>query len=181
MELFDLFRAFFTVGICTFGGGPAMFPVLTRELAVKRDYTTEEELADYYAIGQCTPGVIAVNVATFIGYKRRGILGGIVSTAGLVCPSIIIITLIAAFLQNFMDITWVQHAFSGLRAGVCALMVTAVLRLVRKAVKNVFGIIVCAIVFCLFMFVSVSPVILVVSAALLGVLYQVLYNKGGKK
>ena len=106
----DLFLTFAKVGVCTFGGGYAMLPILQREVVENKGWATEEELTDYFAIGQCTPGVIAVNTATFIGYKYKGIIGGILTTLGVVFPSLIIITLIAAFLSNFAHIPAVQHA-----------------------------------------------------------------------
>ena len=119
--LIDLFLTFARVGVCTFGGGYAMLPILQRELVENKKWSTEEELADYYAVGQCTPGVIAVNTATFVGRSQAGVAGGIFATLGLVFPSIVIILVIAAFLQNFMHIQWVVHAFNGVRAGVVAL------------------------------------------------------------
>ena len=110
-EYLDLFLTFARIGGLTFGGGYAMLPILQREVVEKRGWATENELSDYYAIGQCTPGIIAVNVATFIGNKRKGVLGGIIATFGVVFPSLVIITLIAAFLQNFADLEIVKHAF----------------------------------------------------------------------
>lgn len=132
----DLFLTFAKVGVCTFGGGYAMLPIMQRELADNKGWTTEDQLADYYAVGQCTPGVIAVNTATFVGAAQGGIVGGIVATLGLVFPSIVIILVIAAFLQNFMHLQWVNHAFNGVRAGVVALILTSVIKLFKGAVKD---------------------------------------------
>ena len=109
----DLYLTFARIGVCTFGGGYAMLPILQREVVENRHWATEDELMDYYAIGQCTPGVIAVNTSTFIGYKTHGILGGIAATAGMITPSLIIITIIAAFIQQFAHLAVVQHAFAG--------------------------------------------------------------------
>ena len=125
----DLFLTFARVGVCTFGGGYAMLPILQREIVEKKEWATEAELTDYFAIGQCTPGVIAVNTATFVGQKQKSIPGGIVATLGLVFPSIVIILVIAAFLQNFADLPVVIHAFAGVRACVCALILSSVLKL----------------------------------------------------
>ena len=136
-EYLDMFLTFARIGGLTFGGGYAMLPILQREVVEKRGWATENELSDYYAIGQCTPGIIAVNVATFIGNKRRGILGSIVATLGVVFPSLIIITLIAAFLQNFADLEIVKHAFAGVRVGVCVLVFNAVVKLWKKAVIDI--------------------------------------------
>ena len=126
-ELWELFWTFAKIGVVTFGGGLSMLPVLQREIVEKRAWASEDELLDYYAIGQCTPGVIAVNTATFVGNKRKGISGGIVATLGLVFPSLIIITLIAAFLRNISELEAVQNAFAGIRACVCVLVSHAVI------------------------------------------------------
>ncbi len=133
----DLFLTFARVGACTFGGGYAMLPILQRELVEKKGWCSEEELADYFAIGQCTPGIIAVNTATFVGRKQKGNLGGVAATLGLVFPSVVIITLIAAFLRGFAHIEAVGHAFAGVRAAVVALIVSGVLKLGKKTVKDV--------------------------------------------
>ena len=132
----DLFVTFAKVGACTFGGGYAMLPILQRELVEKRSWATEEELSDYYAIGQCTPGIIAVNTATFVGHKQRGVAGGVVATLGLVFPCLVIIMLIAAFLQNFAELPIVIHAFNGVRACVCALILSSVLKLLKGTVVD---------------------------------------------
>ena len=120
----SLFFTFAKIGVCTFGGGYAMLPILQRELVDNKGWATEEELADYYAVGQCTPGVIAVNTATFVGYNRMGWLGGTVATLGVVFPCLVIIMAIAAFLSNFMHLDVVVHAFNGVRAGVVALILS---------------------------------------------------------
>ena len=132
----DLFLTFAKVGVCTFGGGYAMLPILQREVVEKKGWATEEELTDYFAIGQCTPGVIAVNTATFIGQKFKGNLGGTVATLGVVFPSLIIITLIAAFLTNFAELPVVQHALAGINAAVVALIAVSVLKLGKSTLKN---------------------------------------------
>lgn len=115
-KCWKLFWVFAQIGITTFGGGYAMLSILQREVVEKRHWATEEELMDDYAIGQCTPGVIAINTATFIGYKLYGITGGIIATLGVIFPSLLIITSIAAFLLNFADLAIVKHAFDGIRA-----------------------------------------------------------------
>ena len=132
----DLFLTFARVGACTFGGGYAMLPILQREIVEKKEWATEAELTDYFAIGQCTPGVIAVNTATFVGQKQKSIPGGIVATLGLVFPSIVIILVIAAFLQNFADLPVVIHAFAGVRACVCALILSSVLKLRKSSLVD---------------------------------------------
>lgn len=132
----DLFLTFAKVGVCTFGGGYAMLPILQREVVEKKGWATDEELTDYFAVGQCTPGIIAVNTATFIGYKYRGVPGGVLATLGVVFPSLIIITAIAAFLSNFADIPVVRHALAGINAAVVALIASSVVKLGKSTLKN---------------------------------------------
>ena len=132
--LIDLFLTFARIGVCTFGGGYAMLPILQRELVENKKWATETELADYYAVGQCTPGIIAVNTATFVGRSQAGIAGGVIATLGLVFPSLVIIMVIAAFLQNFMHLEFVVHAFNGIRAGVVALILSSVIKLFKNSI-----------------------------------------------
>ena len=132
----DLFLTFAKVGVCTFGGGYAMLPILQREVVEKKGWATEEELTDYFAIGQCTPGVIAVNTGTFIGQKLKGIPGGILATLGVVFPSLVIIMILAAFIQNFAHLPAVIHAFAGVRACICALILSSVIKLGKSALKD---------------------------------------------
>ena len=166
-ELLNLFRTFFAIGGLTFGGGYAMLPMLQREVVEKHGWATEEELLNCFAIGQCTPGIIAVNTATFVGYKQRGVAGGIAATAGVVAPSLIIITLIAMLLQNFMDIAWVQHAFAGVRVAVCALIVQSVVKMAMKSVKSPLQIGLALVSFVLVALLGASPVYIVVGCMLL--------------
>ena len=135
-QYLDLFFTFSKIGVCTFGGGYAMLPILQRELVDNKGWATEEELADYYAVGQCTPGVIAVNTATFVGYNQMGWLGGVVATLGVVFPCLVIIMAIAAFLSNFMHLDAVVHAFNGVRAGVVALIFSSVLKLLKTSLVD---------------------------------------------
>ena len=179
-ELLDLFFTFLKIGAVSFGGGYAMLPMLTREFCDKRDWVSDTELNDYFAIGQVTPGIIAVNVATFIGNKRRGIVGGIVATIGLVTAPVIIITLIAALLTNFADIEIVKHAFAGIRVCVCVLILSAILRLWKKSVPDIPALIICILLFVLSAFgkhipvigAFISPVWLVLIAAITGIIIQ---------
>ena len=136
--LAQLFLCFAKIGVMTFGGGYAMLPIMQRELVEMRGWATEDELADYYAVGQCTPGIIAVNTATFVGHSKAGVIGGIVATLGVVFPSLVIIMVIAACLNRFMELPVVGHAFNGVRAGVTALILSSVIRLFKGAVKDTF-------------------------------------------
>lgn len=170
-EYFELFLSFAKVGVMTFGGGYAMLPILQREVCEKKKWVTEAEIMDYYAIGQCTPGVIAVNTATFIGKKTKGILGGIVATLGIVTPSIIIIALIAALVSNFSNIAWVGHAFAGIRICVCVLILNSVIKLWKNAVIDIPTVLIFLIVLAGSVFLNLSPVIYVVVAAILGLIF----------
>ncbi len=171
-ELLELILIFARIGAVTFGGGYAMLPILRRELVEKRGWTTDEELMDYYAIGQCTPGIIAVNTATFIGLKRKGIPGGIAATIGIVLPSIVIISIIAAFINNFAEYAVVRNAFAGIRVCVCVLIVSAVVKLWKKSVTDALTLAIFAIVFLVSVFFDVSPVLLVLISAAVGILLQ---------
>ena len=165
-ELFDLFWTFCKIGALTFGGGYAMLPLIQREIVENKKWSTEKEILDYYAVGQCTPGVIAVNTATFIGYKLRGIIGGIVATLGVIFPSIVIILIIATFLQNFADLAIVQSAFAGIRVAVVALIITTVVKLIKSSIKDYLGVIIAIIAFVISAFIGLSPVYVVIAAAL---------------
>ena len=132
----DLFLTFARVGVCTFGGGYAMLPILQREVVEKKGWATDEELTDYFAVGQCTPGIIAVNTATFIGYKYKNVSGAVLASLGVVFPCLIIITAIAAFLSNFADIPVVRHALAGINAAVVALIASSVVKLGKSTLKN---------------------------------------------
>ncbi len=170
--LWKLFSTFAVVGVTTFGGGYAMLPALQREVVDKRRWASDEEIMDWYAIGQCTPGVIAVNTATFVGQKQAGVLGGIVATLGVVFPSLVIITIIAAFIQNFAHLPVVQKAFSGIRVCVCVLILNAVVKLWKKSVVDRKTLIVFLAVFAGSVFLDISPVLYVVAAAAAGIVIK---------
>ena len=194
MLLAQLFLTFAKVGVMTFGGGYAMLPILQREVVEKKGWASDEELTDYFAVGQCTPGVIAVNTATFIGYKLTGIPGGIIATLGVVFPSIVIITLIAACLSNFADIPMVQHALGGVNAAVVALIAASVIKLGKSTLKNTPSVLIYLCVLALAVagsflvlpglagqaldFIS-SPVCLVLCAGIAG--WLVFHKKGGEE
>ncbi|MGI6018654.1 MAG: chromate transporter [Marvinbryantia sp.] len=173
-ELFELFITFAKVGVMTFGGGYAMLPILQREVCENKKWATDAEIMDYYAIGQCTPGVIAVNTSTFIGNKRKGTIGGIVATLGMVFPSLVIITLIAAVISNFADLAWVQNAFAGIRVCVCVFILNAVIKLWKAAVIDAWTVIIFAIIFLGAVFLNISPVIYVIAAAAAGIILTTL-------
>ena len=174
----DLFWTFAKVGGMTFGGGYAMLPILQREVVDKKGWATEEELMDYYAIGQCTPGIIAVNTATFIGQKNRGVLGGILATLGVVFPSLVIISLLAGVIEAYSHLAWVQHAFGGIRVCVCVLILNAVVKLYKKAVVDRPTLLIFLLVTLGSFFTPLSPVVFVLAAGAVGIVLNVL---GGKK
>ena len=176
--LLEMFLAFAKVGIMTFGGGYAMLPILQREIVENKHWATEEELMDYFAIGQCTPGVIAVNTATFIGHKYKGVLGGVFATLGVVFPSIVIITLLAGVIDAFSHVVWVQHAFGGIRVCVCVLILNAIVKLLQKAVVDLPTFLIFLAVTAGALFLNISSVIFVLLAAAIGILLKTL---GGKK
>ena len=162
----DLFWSFFCIGGLTFGGGYAMLPMLEREIVAKRHWATSEEILDYYAVGQCTPGVIAVNVSTFIGFRQKGYLGAAVSTAGLVTPSFIIIAAIAKFLKTIEGMPMVEYAFNGIRIAVCALILAAVI--FKGSVKDKFSAIIFTTTFFVMIIFNLSPIFIVLLAGVAG-------------
>ena len=176
--LMQMFLTFAKVGVMTFGGGYAMLPILQREVVDNKGWATEEELMDYFAIGQCTPGVIAVNTATFIGQKLKGIPGAIAATLGVVFPSLVIISLLAGVIEAFSHLVWVQNAFGGIRVCVCVLIANAVVKLYKKAILDVPTFLIFLIVAVGSIFISVSPVVFVIFAALAGIILKAM---GGKK
>ena len=179
--LFDLFITFAKIGVMTFGGGYAMLPILQRELVENKGWSTEEDLADYYAIGQCTPGIIAINTATFVGTKQKGIIGGIVASLGMVFPSLVIITLIATVLTTFSELAIVKHAFAGIRVAVCVLIFNSVLKLMKSAIKDYYALFIFIGIFLVSLFSSISTVYLIVASAVLGIVINtVIKKKGGK-
>ena len=176
--LLDLFLTFAKVGVMTFGGGYAMLPILQREVVENKGWATEEELMDYFAIGQCTPGIIAVNTATVIGQKYKGTVGAICTTLGVVFPSVVIISLLATVIEAFSHIVWVQNAFGGIRVCVCILIANAVVKLFKKAVVDIPTLIIFLTVTLGSILLPVSPVIFVLLAAAAGIILKAI---GGKK
>lgn len=171
-DLLDLFLTFAKMGVMTFGGGMAMLPILQREVVDTKHWATEEELVDYYAIGQCTPGIIAVNTATFIGQKKGGVFGGIMATLGLVFPSLVIISLLAGLITNFSHLAWVKNAFAGIQVCVCVLIFNATVKLLKKAVVDKRTAVIFVLVLVGSVFLNVSPVWFVILAALAGIVLK---------
>ena len=169
-QLWKLFFTFARIGLFTFGGGYAMLALLQEEIVKKYKWATDEELLDYYAIGQCTPGIIAVNTSTFIGYKLKKLPGAIFATAGMVFPSLVIIMIIAGFLQNFLEYEIVGHIFGGIRVVVAVLIFNAVINMAKKAVVDKVCLAIAIVTTVLAFF--VSPIWIVVAAAVLGLILR---------
>ncbi len=180
-ELLKLYGLFFKIGSIMFGGGYAMLALLQKEIVEDRHMATEDELLSYFAVAQCTPGIIAVNTATFIGYKQKGVLGGIVATLGVVSPSIIIISIISGILTEYSEIPMVQHAFAGIRVAVAALVIQAVYKFMKSSIHNVGTALIFAASLIASAFMGVSSVIIVIAAIIIGVIYSVIGGKFTRK
>lgn len=180
-EYLQLFWAFVKVGALTFGGGYAMLPILQRDIVESKKWVTDEEVMDYYAMAQCLPGIIMVNTSVFIGRHRKGTLGGIVAGFASTVPSLVIITVIAIFLQAFAEYPVVQNAFAGIRACVVILIINAVLKLWKSAMVDWKSIVIIFLpVFALSAFTSISPILLVVAAAVAGIVITAICDRTGK-
>ena len=186
-ELLDLYITFVRIGCVNFGGGYAMLPLLERELVDKRHWTTMDDLRDYFSIGQCTPGIIALNVSTFIGEKKKGVPGAILASVGFLTGPIVIILVIAAFLKNFADYPVVQHAFAGIRVCVCVLILQAILRLWKKSVVDALSLVLYLVIFLLHAFgkyigIRIPAALLVILAGAAGILISTYRaKKAGKE
>ena len=174
----DLFLTFAKVGGLTFGGGYAMLPILQRDVVEKKGWVTMEDVTDYYALGQCTPGIIAVNTSVFIGHHLRKIPGGIVATLGVVFPSLVIITILAGLISNFAHLAWVQNAFAGIQVCVCVLILNATVKLAKKAVVDRRTAVIFVLVLAGSLALNLSPVWFVVGAAAAGIVLKNLEVRG---
>ena len=176
MRYVQLFATFFKIGLFTFGGGMSMLPMLQKELVESKKWLTDEEILNYFAIGQCTPGIIAVNVATFCGYKRAGLSGAIVSTVGIVCPSWIVITLIASSISRFSEIAWIQRAMKGVYVAVAALLTRAVFTFGKKILTDLVTAAIAAGAFLAMSVWNVSGILIVLAAGIIGFCAQIIRN-----
>lgn len=182
-QLWILYKTFFIINVSTFGGGYAMLPILEKEIVNNKKWVTMEEITDYYAVSQCTPGVIAVNVATFIGYKQKKVLGGIIATLGAITPSIIIVLLLSGILEQILGYQIAKSAFSGIAVAVCALLVQALHKLIKSGIKDVYTAIVAIISAAVSILFKLSPILIVLVSGVVTLLYKFILNKtkGGKK
>lgn len=168
-KIWELFFTFIRIGACTFGGGYSIMPILQKEIVEKKNWATEEDLMSYYAISQCTPGVIGVNTATFVGSRVLGNIGGFIATLGFVLPSYFIIIAIASFLTHFAEIPITQNAFAGIQVVVCALVLRTIWKMLRTGVSDLPTGAIFVSTFIGITFFQLSPILLVVIAALLGI------------
>ena len=172
-----LYISWFKIGLFTFGGGYAMIPMIQKEIVDKHRWVTAEDILNYYAISQCTPGAIAVNLSTFIGGKIDGLLGALISTLGVITPSIIIISIIATFLSNFSSLEVVKHALAGIQIAVCVLMFGAVKNLFKTSIIDIPSLLICLVAFLLAYFTNIPTVLLVILAAVFGYVFYTYKNK----
>ena len=172
-----LYISWFKIGLFTFGGGYAMIPMIQKEIVDKHRWVTAEDILNYYAISQCTPGAIAVNLSTFIGGKIGGFFGALISTLGVITPSIIIISIIAAFLSNFSSLEVVKHALAGIQIAVCVLMFGAVKNLFKTSIVDIPSLLICLVAFLLAYFTNTPTVLLVIIAAIFGYVFYTFKGK----
>jgi len=166
-RLLDMFFTFARIGLFTFGGGLAMMPMMQKELIDKKKWMTEEDLIDYYAVGQSTPGIIAVNVATFVGYRQLGVIGSLVASLGIISPSIVIIMILAGTINSISEYPLVQSALKGINVAVAALLTSVIINFAKKTIKNIWNVLFMLLAFiCIFVFKIPSFIIILVALAL---------------
>ena len=168
-SLFNLYFSFAKIGTFTIGGGLAMMPMMQAELIEKRKWITDEELIDYYAVGQSTPGIVAVNVATFVGYKQMGIIGGIFATLGMVTPSLVIIMILAGLINSINDFPIIQKALKGINVAVAALLTSTIINFMKKTIKKFTNAIFMLISFLLVFVLKLPSFWIILFALLIGV------------
>ncbi len=178
--LWQLFSSFFKIGLFTFGGGMAMIPFIQKETVEKHHWIEEKDILEILAISESTPGPIAVNTATFIGYQKAGVLGTAAATLGVILPSFIIILIISTFLRQFQEIKAVQYAFAGIRAGVIALVIKALVKLYKSCPKNLMTYLIIAFAFVAAVL-GLNVIIIIICAGLVGIGTVLFAKKEGKK
>ncbi|MCL2880467.1 MAG: chromate transporter [Treponema sp.] len=176
-ELLELFWVFIVIGATAFGGGYSLLPILERELIKKRGWINMDEVMDYFSIAQITPGIIAINVATFVGCKRRGVIGGIIATVAFIIPGTILMILVSIFFSRFAEMKIVSHAFSGIRIAVGALLLSTIIKLARGFFKNIKAVIIFVITLALSAVFKISPVLIVLGAGLAGFIFFPVWRK----
>jgi len=176
-KLLTVFTTFFKIGLFTFGGGYAMIPLIEYEIVERHHWIESKDILDIFAIAEATPGVIAVNTATFVGYKVAGFWGSLLATLGVVIPSLTIISLIALFFQEFQSLEWVGYAFKGVRAGVVVLILGAVVKMAQKGEYTPLTVLILILTFGLASFTDINIIYLLLGGAVTGLIYQLGLNR----
>ncbi|MBE5752621.1 MAG: chromate transporter [Clostridiales bacterium] len=179
--LLELFWSFFKIGLFTFGGGYAMIPLIQKEAVESKKWISDDDILEIIAIAESTPGPIAINSATFVGYRVRGFWGSFFATLGVVMPSFLIILTIAFVLKEFQSIAVVKYAFWGIRAGVLALIFKAVVNMYKKSKKNLFSHIVMFSAFFIVAFFNVNVIFVIIGCALAGLISALVAERRAKK
>ncbi|MBR6760793.1 MAG: chromate transporter [Oscillospiraceae bacterium] len=180
-RLFKLFLAFFRIGAFTFGGGYAMIPLIQKEVVENKKWITDQDILDIVAIAESTPGPIAINTATFVGYRVAGVLGAACATFGVVLPSFLIITIISMILKEFQSLKAVQYAFFGIRAGVLALILKALWSMYKQCPKKVISYVIAAGALIAAAFLDINVLLVIIGCALTGLISSVIAAKRGAK
>lgn len=167
-ECLILLITFFKIGAFTFGGGIAMLPMLKKYLVEELKYVTEEEMLDYFAISQCTPGVIAVNVATFVGYKRAGFWGSLTATIGVILPSFLIIIILAHFIQKANGVAWFQKIVRGVNIAVTVLLIKAFIPISKKTIIDIPTFLIFIFSFIAILFFDISGFYVIIVSGIVG-------------
>ena len=176
-KLLQVFLSFFKIGAFTFGGGYAMIPLIQNEAVEKRGWVTDDDILEIIAIAESTPGPIAINSATFVGYRAAGVLGSACATLGVVLPSFVIILLISFVLKQFQDIMAVQYAFMGIRAGVLALLCKSLWTMYKKSPKGWVSYVVMAGAFVLTAIFDINVIFVIIGCAVFGLVTSLTMKK----
>lgn len=171
-----IFLTFFKIGLFTFGGGYAMIPLIEEETVKRHHWIKSDDIIDIIAIAEATPGVIAVNTASFVGYQVRGYKGALIATLGVILPSFTIISIVATFFSAFQQLEWVNYAFLGIRAGVIVLILGAAVNLARKGDHHFFSIASLVIAFLLASFTEINVILLILAGGIIGIMTQVVFT-----
>ncbi|MGD9567972.1 MAG: chromate transporter [Sedimentibacter sp.] len=171
-DLLEIYWTFVKISSVTFGGGMAMLPILQRELAKNKKWVSDEDIIDYYALSQGLPGILAINVSSMIGYHKKGILGDIAASFGVITPCIFIITILTTFITNFRDIEIVRHAFAGITLGATALIFSAIINLWKKSIVDKFCLRLFILTFIIMIIFDLSPVLLIIAGAIAGIIIK---------
>jgi len=179
--LLEVFWVFFKIGAFTFGGGYAMIPLISRETVENKKWISDQDILDIVAIAESTPGPIAINSATFVGYKVAGVLGSVFATLGTVIPSFMIILIISFVLEEFESLTVVKYAFEGIRAGVLALVCKALWTMYKKCQKNLISYVLMALAFILAAIVKLNVLYCIIICGVIGLVSSIIARRRMKE